>query len=218
VSIRHHIHSYTSSILLVAAPTMISHDRIVAVLALFMYTHTIYSLVLPAVELSAAASIPSQLFTRASLIEGSVLLTSLEQNHVQAPFSTAGLQFKPDIVVRVVHANTVKLENTGLVSLASVRTPTASGNFQFPECLDRAPASKLRQLLSPKTKVQIKAVAPNQVLVLRSDNEVLINQELVRTGFARVRGKNTAEDILPSTHLKALEEQAKIKGIGFQTM
>lgn len=128
-----------------------------------------------------------------------------------------------DQVVRVLDGNTIKLKKNGIVTLAGVRMPTpGSGNFQFPDCLSYTPAYKVRQLLPIDTNVMVKVVNPTstgksaQAVLVRRDDNILVNEELIRSGFGRVQ-KITNPDLqeyLDVDNLQRLQDLAKQDGIG----
>jgi hypothetical protein len=138
-----------------------------------------------------------------------------------SPSIQSGLEH--DQVLRVLDGNTIKLKQNGIVTLAGVRMPTpGSGNFRFPECLSYAPVYKVRQLLPVNGNVLVKvgsstaAGKSSQAIVVRSDDNVLVNQELVRSGFGRVQ-KVTSVDLkeyLDMNHMQSLQDRAKLEGIG----
>jgi endonuclease YncB( thermonuclease family) len=153
-------------------------------------------------------------------MDGTSLLTSMKNpNTKELP---PGL--KPDTVVRVLDANTLKLKKNGVVTLAGVRTPTpGASNFQFPECLSYTPAYKLRQLIPPNSDVLVKVGSTTsagksvQAIVVKSgENAVLVNQELVRTGFGKVQKVSSADlkEYLDMDAMQRLEARAKEEGIG----
>jgi endonuclease YncB( thermonuclease family) len=158
-----------------------------------------------------------------SSIEGTFLLSSLNEKQQSSAFSTK--DFQRDQVVRILDANTIKLEKNGIVSLAGVRMPTPgkTSNFQFPDCLTYGPTYKLRQLLPAKTSVLVKVVdrkkTTQQAVVIRSVDSVLVNQELVRAGFGRVQKVSNPDlkEILDLSLLQSLQEEAKTKGLGIFT-
>jgi endonuclease YncB( thermonuclease family) len=159
-----------------------------------------------------AGSSPSS-FSSFSLIEGTSLLATIENaQQFSLPFSSR--DFQKDKVIRVIDANTIKLQKSGLVSLAAVKTPTPGfGNFQFPECFTYSPAYKLRMLLPKNTPVLVKIVSSNQAVIVRNDM-TLVNQELVEAGFARVRTPNLATEYLKTKDIQAWQSEAKAKGLG----
>jgi endonuclease YncB( thermonuclease family) len=133
-----------------------------------------------------------------------------------------------DKVIRTLDANTIKLEKTGLVSLAGIYTPQTGG---FPECTTTSPSKQLRRLLPPETPVRVRVLTSSntkknvkQVLVIKpsattsSDAPTLIHAELVKTGFAKPvqRGQQEAEQVLPgiTRALKELQQQAKQEQVG----
>jgi endonuclease YncB( thermonuclease family) len=160
-----------------------------------------------------AASAPSY-FSSFSLIEGTSLLATIE-NTQQFPLPFSTRDFKKDQVIRVIDANTIKLQRSGLVSLAAVKTPTpGSGNFQFPKCFTYSPAYKIRLLLPANTPVLVKMVSSSQAVIVRSNDMTLINQEIVKAGFARVRTPNPASEYLKTKDLQTWQSEAKAKGLG----
>ena len=146
----------------------------------------------------------------------------------KAPLSFSSMMklqhFSRDQVVRVLDENTVKLESSGLVSLAAIKTPIAgssSTSYQFPECFSYSPTYKIRQLLPPKTEVWVHSVPSSSsssrttpTVIVREDDKLVVNKELVRTGFARIRGQNPVQDLLPPDELQSLQDQAKSKNLG----
>ena len=138
---------------------------------------------------------------------------------------------KTDKVKRVIDASTVQLEKGGYLSLESVRG--AGSTYQLPECMDRAPSYKLKQLLPKGTAVILvnmddlmmqgnndggsktsSSSSTPRVWIVRGKDELLINEELVRNGFAFVRkgGSNALPDMI--NDLMKLEQAAKAKGLG----
>jgi hypothetical protein len=118
-------------------------------------------------------------------------------------------------------------------------------NFQYPDCFTYDPAYKITQLLPAQTDVLVYvippppaesssstssssdfssssttttttpiAVAPAAILI-RQEDQVMVNRELVRTGFARIRRPNPAvEEVLPRAELVSLQAVAQSKGLG----
>ena len=108
-------------------------------------------------------------------------------------------------------------------------TVTANSNFQFPECLSYGPTYRVRQLIPPNTKVSVKIAAAGggggsttgssqkpQAVIIRNEDSVLVNQELVKSGFAKVRPITNPElePYLDSNVLKKFQEDAQNQGIG----
>jgi len=135
---------------------------------------------------------------------------------------------KKDTVVRVVNANTIKLEKLGLISLGAVQTPSGYGASTFPECMSVNPSFKVKQLLPPKTPVYVVLLTEDsstssngnsRALVWR--DQELVNAELVRVGMAKPskRGQAEAEKKLPgiSVALQQLQEDAQTKKKGLYT-
>ena len=124
-------------------------------------------------------------------------------------------------------ANTIKLEQGGLVALAGVQTPQMGG---FPECSSAAPSRQLQKLLPAKSSVQVRYLVPKDdtstsnsiprvLLVLGSGEEVrLVNAELIQSGYAKPvpRGRQAAEEALPgfTQALIELNQQAKQQQLG----
>ncbi|OEU23161.1 hypothetical protein FRACYDRAFT_233330 [Fragilariopsis cylindrus CCMP1102] len=128
--------------------------------------------------------------------------------------------YSNDKVERILDANTIQLKKMGTVRLSDVRMPSVSSGstFQFSSCYTKSPSYKIRQLLPSKTSVRVVVTAQNnsnnnnnkipQVVIIRNDDSLIINEELVKTGYAV---------ILDLESLKALQEQAKAQGIGIFT-
>ena len=130
--------------------------------------------------------------------------------------------WKKDNVVRIVDANTVKLEKEGLVSLAGIQMPMPSSTFQFPDCFDKAPSYEIRKLLPAKMKVRVQVVtssmSPPNALIAREDDGILVNAALVEAGFGRLKERSArqAETYVPdiTQTLATLQQRAKILGAG----
>ncbi|KAL9182453.1 hypothetical protein ACHAXT_013105 [Thalassiosira profunda] len=133
-------------------------------------------------------------------------------------------RYKSDKVKRVVDASTVQLEKIGYVSLESVRG--AGSTYQLPDCFANAPSYKLRQLLPKGTAVRVVslddvmqsaggsgATSTPRMWLIRDKDGLLVNEELVRTGFALVRkGAKAPPGMM--TDLIKLEQSAKEQGLG----
>lgn len=159
--------------------------------------------------------------TLTSQIESTLLLSALEGNTKKSTllsFSTQG--FQNDQVIRVLDANTVKLQKNGIVSLAGVRMPSPeSSSFQYPDCFTYKPAYKLKQLIPNKTNVQVKLVGsktPQSAILVRSEDSLFVNQEIVKTGFGRAQKVSNPElqKVISFDEFKALQDEAKEKGLG----
>ena len=137
--------------------------------------------------------------------------------------------WKKDKVVRVVDANTVKLEKQGLITLAGVQMPSVSANFQFPECFDKAPSYKLRKLLPAGTAVHVQMTstssssststsAGSAALVVVDADGTLINAALIEAGFGRLKEKSAkqAESFVPNfvANLSSLQQRAQTSHVG----
>lgn len=141
---------------------------------------------------------------------------------------------KRDKVERILDANTVQLKKMGVVKLAGVRMPSVgaggtNSNFQFPTCFTYSPSYKVRQLLPKKTSVLIQTVGSSsnnnipQVVLVRSEDSLVVNEELVKTGFAVVKNGfwkqqvslvSSSRAIIDADYLTALQENAQSKGLG----
>lgn len=159
--------------------------------------------------------------TLTSQIESTLLLSALEGNTKKSTllsFSTQG--FQNDQVIRVLDANTVKLQKNGIVSLAGVRMPSPeSSSFQYPDCFTYKPAYKLKQLIPNKTNVQVKLVGsktPQSAILVRSEDSLFVNQEIIKTGFGRAQKVSNPElqKVISFDEFKALQDEAKEKGLG----
>ena len=139
-----------------------------------------------------------------------------------------------DKIERIVDANTIQLKKKGVVKLAGVRMPSVgsgtNSNFQFPTCFTYSPSYKVRQLLPKKTSVLVQTVgggssngAIPQVVLVRSEDSLVVNEELVKTGFAVVKnGFSKQQSSLPSSSqaiidadfLNSLQDNARSNGLG----
>uniref|UniRef100_A0A7S4C0Z4 Excalibur calcium-binding domain-containing protein n=1 Tax=Chrysotila carterae TaxID=13221 RepID=A0A7S4C0Z4_CHRCT len=102
-----------------------------------------------------------------------------------------------DKVVRVLSANSIKLENLGVVNLAGSYTPS-----RLPNCFTYTPQAHLRQLLPPKTLVQVETQPGRpkgtEAFITRERDGLFVNEQLVRGGWAKasVRGAEYTERLL----------------------
>jgi len=166
---------------------------------------------------------------------------SWEQN-LQQTLKSKPPSFINDEVIRVMDPNTVKLKKKGLVSYALVKTPSGykDPNFRFPDCMEKSPISKSKQLLPPGTKVMVRTLGePNSssssasssqsikvpALIVITSNQKLVNAELVRNGYAKPmlssssfikNNRDMIEKLIPglSNGLDQLQKQAEMKGLG----
>jgi endonuclease YncB( thermonuclease family) len=139
-----------------------------------------------------------------------------------------------DQVERILDGNTIQLKKFGIVRLAGIQMPSGtSSSFQFPSCFSYSPSYKLRQLLPKATSVQVEVVQSSststsptklvQVVLVRKEDGLVVNEELVKAGFARVvKPKNTATATGTSTLLNfdllsTFEEEARSTGLGIHT-
>jgi endonuclease YncB( thermonuclease family) len=134
-----------------------------------------------------------------------------------------------DQVERILDANTIQLKKKGVVRLAMVRMPStsSSGSFHFPECFPYSPSYKIRQLIPKSTVVRIQRVGSSTnnklqtVILVRDEDSVVINRELVKTGFAKVTNQATPSTtttepsyLVSPAELLSLQNQAQVKGLG----
>mmetsp|Transcript_19951 Transcript_19951/g.30729 ORF Transcript_19951/g.30729 Transcript_19951/m.30729 type:complete len:333 (+) Transcript_19951:101-1099(+) len=172
-----------------------------------------------------------QLSQQCNFIRPAILSSFLLQSEALQGPSDSGwesklrkINFENDEVVRVLDANTVKLKRIGLVSFASVQTPSGyKDGFRFPDCMAKSPSSNARLLLPQGTKVKVKLTEGGNVprpraLIVSKYNGRLVNAELVRNGFARPinRGRDVSEKLLPglTNDLFSLQRQATESGLG----
>jgi len=139
-------------------------------------------------------------------------------------------QTKPqtvDKVKRVIDASTVQLEKSGYVSLESVRG--VGSTYVLPDCFSYSPSYEIRRLLPKGTVVRLvhleeearnnddrasSSSTSRVAWIVRDHDGTLINEELVRTGFAYVRkgSRTTPPDVMAD--LIKLEHVALEKGLG----
>lgn len=138
-----------------------------------------------------------------------------------------------DKIERIVDANTIQLKKKGVVKLAGVRMPSVSSgtnsNFQFPTCFTYSPSYKVRQLLPKKTSVLVQTVGGGsssgipQVVLVRSEDSLVVNEELVKTGFAVVKNgfskqqsslPPSSKAIIDADFLNSLQDNARSNGLG----
>jgi endonuclease YncB( thermonuclease family) len=151
--------------------------------------------------------------------------TNLASNGREADFSSLEL----DQVERILDANTIQLKKKGIVRLAIVRMPSTTGNFQFPDCFTFSPSYKIRQLIPKTTAVRVQTLSsassnqqPPAVILIREGDSVVINRELVKTGFAKVikppnmatKSNTFSSSIIDTNELLELQKQAQSKGLG----
>ena len=147
------------------------------------------------------------------------------------------LSLERDKVERILDANTIQLSKKGIVRLAGVRMPSVgsggtNSNFQFPTCFTYSPSYKVRQLLPKKTVVRVQTIGGSsssngipQVVLVRNEDSLVVNEELVKTGFAVVKNgfakqqqssssSPSSQLILDAEALVALQENARANGLG----
>jgi endonuclease YncB( thermonuclease family) len=156
--------------------------------------------------------------------------------------SNSNIKYSNDKVERIVDANTIQLKKMGTVRLSDVRMPSVSSGsaFQFSSCYNKSPSYKIRQLLPKKTSVRVAVTNSNnnnnnnnipQVVIIRNNDSLIINEELVKTGYAIVKKTQSSSSsssssvsvsqqqrhLLDLESLTALQEQAQTQGIGIFT-
>lgn len=170
----------------------------------------------------AAVPEPPSCYLKEGILSFMLMATSNESKP-RGPSSSSGL-WKEDKVIRVLDANTVKLDKTGLVSLAAVKTPQPGNSaFEFSECLSRSPSYKLKQLLTKDAKVRVQTAVsggssgtsnPPQAVLVRANDGLVVNEELVRAGYARLRNRNLLPSVLSTDELVDMENHARQDGLG----
>jgi hypothetical protein len=169
-------------------------------------------------ELSSEENIPNPQTKQGDSVEGQLYAT------LTRDITENSKLYKTDLVERVLDANTIKLQKTGLVSLAAVQTPQTGG---FPECTTTSPSKQIRQLLPAKSEVRVRIIEESsnnvkRVLLIKHSGAqgntgslvpVLVNSELVKAGYARPvsRARPATEQALPGiVHtLDELQQSAK---------
>lgn len=162
----------------------------------------------------------------ASRIQASTIILSPTTTYLTKERAGQISSLELDHVERILDANTIQLNKKGIVRLAMVRMPSASSNFQFPDCFTFSPSYKIRQLIPKSTAVRVQTVAsgssnkPPAVILIREDNSVNVNRELVRSGFAKViRSSTTNMDdsplrLLDQNELLSMQKKAEDDGVG----
>lgn len=180
--------------------------------------------------------------TKASVVSSrGFQVSSMSTTTTTTPFT----KLERDKVERILDGNTVKLQKKGIVILAGVRMPSptcTSGNFQFPSCFTYSPSYKLRQILPASAAVQVETISPpsplpssssssstttnakkiSLVVLVRTQDSLVVNQEPVRTGFAKVvmprpskqHQQASSSLLLDYQALSALEDHARSQGLG----
>ena len=127
-----------------------------------------------------------------------------------------------DQVKRVIDSSTIQL-TSGYVTLDTVRG--AGSTYKMPDCMDKAPSYKLKSLLPKGTEVRVyenrsRDNGPKRVWLVRQSDELIINRELVRAGYAYVRKGANTDNVLPRgmQELDSLERNARQNGLGIFKM
>jgi endonuclease YncB( thermonuclease family) len=170
-----------------------------------------------------SSSTGSSLLTRNNVHDASVSVAAADNSQILQLLS----RYKPqtDTVKRVIDSSTIQL-TSGYVTLDTVRG--AGTTFVMPECLDKAPAYKLKGLLMKGTAVKVydltqssdNNITPKRVWIVRSSDELIVNRELVKSGYAFVRkgARNASNNInIPQSaiqELNQLEMNARRDGLG----
>ncbi len=167
------------------------------------------------------------------------------QTSKQKPNSTTSKSknaVKIDKVERILDSSTIRLQSGGNVSLQTVRG--AGSTYRLPECMTYAPAYKLKQLLPKGTNVRYFSLTGDnvgdndavgdgrgngsgnapKVWIVRDQDDLLVNRELVKSGYAFVRKGDPSVTFATSrtsnfgemmmNELKQLEKDAKSQGLG----
>ena len=162
-------------------------------------------------------------FTSTSFISSTNLLATTEpQDEDLLRDFLSRKRPRADTVQRVIDSSTIQL-TSGYVKLDTVRG--AGSTYTMPECMDKAPAYKLKGLLPKGTAVKVydlsndrdnteSSSGSNRVWLVRSSDDLIINRELVKTGFAFVRrgANNNIPDVVQE--LDTLERNARQNGLG----
>ena len=130
-----------------------------------------------------------------------------------------------DRVLRVIDANTIRLEKTGKVRMAGIRTPTSPGSF--PPCFPWEGDHAINNLLPSRQRVRVAILpsavasdAPDAVVFLPSasssttnsvDIAESVNGALLKRGYARVRAL-PGGDVNPS--LQRSENEGRSNHLG----
>ena len=169
---------------------------------------------------------------------------AVSENNVNYVLWNNDKEFLSDRVVRVLEDDVViKLEKSGLVSLAGLQFPKNLYNSDCTSYSFTTPSTKLKQLLPPQTAVRVlvaerggdgKSRRPRKAIVLvnitpkqqqqkQTDarEATSIQEELLRRGYAKVRFTTSVDDdssSFPShalmDHWTAVQEQAQLNKVG----
>lgn len=159
--------------------------------------------------------------------------------------------YKLDKIERIIDASTLRLQKSGIVTLQSVRG--AGTTYKLPDCMTYSPSHKLKLLLPRGTVVRLvnledvrvvdtsagmsssssssglkqslpSSTTTTRLWIVRESDKLLINEELVRTGFAYVRGGGSGSagasnnvNSLPDNvmhDLIEIEQYARKRGLG----
>jgi endonuclease YncB( thermonuclease family) len=158
------------------------------------------------------------------LFSSSSITTNLVRGSI-----TSFSSLETDQVERILDANTIQLKKKGIVRLAKVRMPSTSSSFHFPECFTFSPSYKIRQLIPKSTVVRVQTVSsasssnnqPPTVILVRDEDSVVVNRELVKTGFAKVINQSAlstrtteSPSLIDRAELLALQNEARVEGLG----
>ena len=164
-------------------------------------------------------------FPSPSLLSSNLLATTepLQTDPVRE-FLSHAKRPRSDTVQRVIDSSTIQL-TSGYVTLDTVRG--AGSTYAMPECMDKAPSYKLKGLLPKGTVVKVYDLnndggnvdksGPHRVWIVRSSDDMIINRELVRSGFAFVRrGANIDNNAISNIvqELNEMETNARRNGLG----
>jgi hypothetical protein len=134
-----------------------------------------------------------------------------------------------DKVKRVIDSSTILLEKSGIVSLDIVRG--AGSTYVLPECCTYAPSFKLRQLLKKGTNVKIvnlssssggsasSSAARPKVWIVRSQDDLIVNREIVKSGFGFVRkGASTTSSGGAASKMMMMMDSALLSNFDYEGM
>ena len=113
-----------------------------------------------------------------------------------------------DTVVRVLDANSIKLERTGVVQLGGIVVPP-----RLPACFPYSPARALKLNLPANTRVDAEIVDRNgraEAYVVRTRDRVLVNEALARGGWAQARKRAGPYE----AQLRRAQGMAQAEGVG----
>ncbi|KAG8464452.1 hypothetical protein KFE25_003515 [Diacronema lutheri] len=159
-----------------------------------------------------------------------LLAAGLLAHHIASPAHAPQLLLRPplasaavpariseDRVVRVLDANAVKLEKSGVVRLAGASTPTVGG---LPECFRFTPSAHLRRALPKGARVQVRVTDSARRLAVVTPHgraggaaAPSVNEALVTGGWARATRVGVDDDALAEA-LERAQASARASRVG----